>query len=98
MVASPGTVVTHYYNAINAHRYHVAYRLNAQAQSTESFTSFRDGFAGTQDDVLTITGVSGETVSFKLTASQTDGTAKYYSGTYTVQDGKIVGSNVVQTG
>ena len=97
-IASPGTVVTDYYNAINAHHYRAAYELNAQAQSTESFTSFRDGYAGTSDDVLTITGVSGETVSFKLTANQTDGTAKYYSGSYTVQNGKIVGSNVVQTG
>ena len=79
-VSSPGTVVTNYYNAINAHQFHVAYRLNAQAQSTETFTTFRDGFAGTSDDVLTITGVSGETVNFKLTANQTDGTVKYYSG------------------
>jgi tRNA A-37 threonylcarbamoyl transferase component Bud32 len=98
VVSSPGTVVTDYYNAINAHQYHVAYRLNAQAQSTESFTTFKDGYGGTSNDVLTLTGVSGQTVNFKLTANQSDGTVKYYSGYYTVQDGKIVGSNVVQTG
>jgi len=96
--SSPGTVVTDYYNAINAHRFHAAYELNAQAQGSEPFANFRDGFAGTQNDVLTITGVSGETVSFRLTANQTDGSAKLYQGSYTVQNGKIVASNVVQTG
>jgi hypothetical protein len=97
-VAGPSTVVTDYYDAINAHRYHAAYELNAQAQNSETFATFRDGFAGTQHDALTITGVSGETVSFDLTAQQTDGTAKIYQGSYTVQDGKIVGSSVQQTG
>ena len=95
---SPSAVLTDYYDAINGHRFHVAYRLNAQAQQSETFATFRDGFAGTQNDVLTITGVSGDVVSFNLTANQTDGTAKIYSGTYTVQNGQIVGSNVQQTG
>jgi hypothetical protein len=91
-------VLTNYYDAINAHRFHAAYRLNAQAQQTETFGTFRNGFVGTQNDVLTITGVSGDVVSFNLTANQTDGTAKLYAGTYTVQNGQIVGSNVQQTG
>lgn len=96
--ASPDTVVTEYYNAINSHDYRTAYRLNGQEQSIESFTTFKQGFAGTQHDNLTITGVTGDTVTFNLTADQTDGSVKTYQGTYTVQNGKIVGSHVTQTG
>ena len=95
---SPDTVVTNYYNAINAQDYRTAYRLNEQEQSIESFATFKAGFAGTSHDDLTITGVNGDTVSFDLTAHQTDGSVKTYEGTYTVQHGKITGSNVTQTG
>ena len=91
-------MVTEYYNAINNHDYRTAYRLNSQEQSVESFTTFKQGFAGTQHDNLTITGVTGDTVSFNLTADQSDGSVKTYQGTYTVQNGKIVGSHVTQTG
>ena len=96
--ASPDTVVTDYYTAINNHDYRTAYRLNEQEQSLESFATFKQGFAGTQHDDLTITGVIGDTVSFDLTADQTDGSVKTYQGTYTVQNGKITGSSVTQTG
>jgi serine/threonine-protein kinase len=95
--ASPDTVVTEYYNAINNHDYRTAYRLNSQEQSVEPFTTFKQGFAGTQHDNLTITGVTGDTVSFNLTADQSDGSVKTYEGTYTVQNA-IVGSHVTQTG
>jgi len=96
--AGPGAVVTQFYAAINNQDYRAAYRLDYQVRSRESYTDFRNGFAGTQHDNLTITGVSGEVVSFDLTADQTDGSVKYYSGTYTVRGGKIVQSNVRQTG
>jgi hypothetical protein len=94
----PGTVVTEYYNAINARQYRRAYGLNEQEQSLESFATFKAGFAGTQHDDLTITSVSGDTVSFDLTANQTDGSVKTYQGSYTVQNGKITDSSVTQTG
>jgi hypothetical protein len=87
-----------YYDAINAHQFRKAYGLSTQAQDTESFAQFRQGYQGTSHDTLTITGVSGDVVSFNLTANQSDGTVKTYSGSYTVQNGSIVGSNVAQTG
>jgi hypothetical protein len=40
--------------------------------------------------------VSGDVVSVRLNAQQTDGTVDTYQGTYTVQHGVIIGSNVVQ--
>ncbi len=95
---SPDAVLTQYYNAINSHDFRAAYRLNSQARSSESFTTFKQGFTGTQHDALTITGVTGDVVNINLTADQTDGSVKTYEGTYTVQNGQIVGSNVKQTG
>ncbi len=95
---SPDAVLTKYYDAINNHDFRAAYRLNSQVRSTESFATFKQGFTGTQHDALTITGVTGDVVSFDLTADQTDGSVKTYQGTYTVQNGQIVGSNVRQTG
>ncbi len=95
---SPDAVLTQYYDAINNHDYRTAYRLNSQVRSSESFATFKAGFAGTQHDTLTITGVSGDVVSFNLTAGQTDGSVKTYQGTYTIRSGQIVGSNVRQTG
>jgi hypothetical protein len=96
--AGPGAVVTQFYAAINNQDYRAAYRLDYQVRSRESFTDFKNGFAGTQHDNLTITGVTGDVVSFNLTADQTDGSVKTYQGTYTVQNGQIVDSNVTQTG
>jgi serine/threonine protein kinase len=95
---TPRAVVSAYYQAINAHQFRKAYDLSTQAQDTESFAQFRQGYQGTRHDTLTITGVSAGVVSFNLTATQTDGSVKTYSGSYTVQNGKIVGSNVAQTG
>ncbi len=93
---SPAAVLTQYYDAINSHDYRTAYRLNSQARSTESFATFKAGFAGTQHDSLTITGVNGDVVSFDLKADQSDGSVKTYQGTYTIRSGQIVGSDVRQ--
>jgi hypothetical protein len=92
----PDAVLTQYYDAINNHDYRAAYGLNSQARSTESFATFKSGFAGTQHDNLTITGVNGDVVSFDLKADQSDGSVKTYQGTYTIRSGQIVGSNVRQ--
>ncbi len=94
---TPRAVVTAYYDAINNHQFRKAYDLSTLAQNSESFESFKQGFQGTQHDTLTITGVSGDVVSFTLSAAQTDGTVKTYSGTYTVRGGTITDSSVRQT-
>jgi tRNA A-37 threonylcarbamoyl transferase component Bud32 len=92
--AGPARTVTHYYNAINNHRYLAAWRLNLAAHANESYADFKTGFAATQFDTLTITGVTGDVVSIQLAAEQTDGSVKNYQGTYTVQDGAIVASSI----
>jgi hypothetical protein len=43
--------------------------------------------------VLSIVSTSGDTVGVQLDATQTDGTHKYFAGTYTVKDGVIVAAD-----
>jgi len=93
----PDAVVTAYYDAINARDYAAAYRLSTYAQRTKTFAHFKSGYAGTLHDTLTITGVTGDVVNFDLTANQTNGTVKTYTGTYTVRNGKIIAATVTRT-
>ena len=95
---SPTAVLTQYDDAINNHDSRTAYGLNSYVRSTKTFAEFKAGFAGTQHDTITITGVNGDVVSFNLTAAQTDGSVKTYQGSYTIRSGQIVGANVTQTG
>lgn len=54
-------------------------------------------FATTASDSVTIVSTNGDTVQL-LDALQTDGTHKYFAGTYTVRDGVIVAADVRRTG
>jgi len=94
--ASPSEVVTAYFNAINNHQYQTAWNIDQYEHSVMTYTMFRNGFAGTQYDQWTIVSVSGDVVTIQLAAHQTDGTVKNYSGSYTVQNGAITGSNIQQ--
>jgi tRNA A-37 threonylcarbamoyl transferase component Bud32 len=91
---SPRGVVTAYYAAINNRDYAAAYRLSTYAQTTKTFPQFKSGYLGTSHDTLTITGVTGNVVSLNLVARHTNGKVVTYSGTYTVQNGKIVAANI----
>jgi len=90
---NPARVVREYFTAINHHRYQIAYRLRDQ---NESFADFVAGFNGTAHDAVTIESVSGDVVTARLRALQTDGTVKTYQGTYTVVNGVISSSDIHQ--
>ncbi|MDF9816945.1 DUF4352 domain-containing protein [Streptomyces sp. SPB162] len=90
---SPRQVVENYYAAINAHDYRTAWGLGGRNLDS-SLQSFTAGFAGTANDAVTVTGVEGETVSVVLDATQTDGSHRVFSGTYTVRDGTIVSADI----
>jgi eukaryotic-like serine/threonine-protein kinase len=92
--ASTASVVEAYYAAINAHDYQTAWNLLGNTGTGSGYTTFVNGFADTAHDTLTITGVSGDTVSMHLDAQQTDGTHKQFAGTYTVRNGRIAGAHV----
>jgi serine/threonine-protein kinase len=96
--SGPGAVVKAFFRAINNHDYARAWQLNTAAHSLSSYTAFKQGFAQTAQDTVTITGVSGDVVSIQLASAQTDGTTKYFQGSYTVQNGMITIASIQQTG
>jgi serine/threonine protein kinase len=94
-VASPGTpaqTVRAYFSAINSRDYQRAWQLIGAKGGT--YQAFVAGFAGTSHDTVTILSTSGDVVTAKLTAAQTNGTVKTYQGTYTVTNGVITATDV----
>ncbi|MEH0443620.1 hypothetical protein QA811_08035 [Streptomyces sp. B21-102] len=53
-------------------------------------------FDGTASDSVTVLSIVGNEVEIELDATQTDGTHRYFTGTYTVRDGIIVAADVAQ--
>jgi cytoskeletal protein RodZ len=91
----PIATVRAYVAAINGHHYARAWRLGGR-NAGGSYSNFVSGFTGTATDTLTIVSVSGDVVTARLNAQQTDGTVQTYQGTYTVHRGVIIGFDVVQ--
>ena len=96
--SGPSAVVEAFYRAVNNHNYARAWQLNTAAHSLSSYAGFKQGYAQTAHDTVTITGVSGDVVSVSLASAQTDGTTKYFQGTYTVHDGIIVVAHIDKVG
>lgn len=92
--SGPQAVVQAYFAAIDAGNYALAWSLGGKNIENGSYDSFVQGFSGTSYDAVTVLSVNGDTVSVDLDATQTDGTHKYFSGTYTVQNGVIVGADI----
>jgi len=86
--------VTAYFDAINAGDFPRAWELGGRNLQQGSYESFRNSFAGTADESVTVTSVDGDSVGVELDATQTDGTHRYFSGTYTVRDGAIVAADI----
>jgi len=96
--SGPGAVVRAFFRAVNNHNYARAWQLNSAAHSLSSYAAFKRGFAQTAQDTVTITGVSGDVVSVQIASAQTNGTTKYFQGSYTVQNGMIAIASIQQTG
>jgi len=92
--SSAQDVVQAYFAAINAGNYALAWSLGGMNIENGSYSSFVQGFASTSSDTVTVVSVDGDTVAVTLDALQTDGTHKYFSGTYTVKNGVIVAANI----
>jgi hypothetical protein len=95
--SGPATVVTAYFAAINAKAYEKAWRLGG-SNFGSSYASFVAGFDTTASDTVAILSVSGNVVTARLVAEQTDGTVKTFQGTYTVTGGVIASSDIQQVG
>ena len=93
----PVATVRAYVAAINGHHYARAWRLGGR-NTGGSYPQFASGFGTTARDTLTIVSASGDVVTARITAHETDGTVNTYQGTYTVDNGVIIGFDVLQTG
>ena len=93
----PVATVRAYVAAINGHHYARAWRLGGR-NAGGSYSQFTGGFGTTATDTLSIVSVSGDVVTARITAHQTDGAVNTYQGTYTVDNGVITGFDVLQTG
>ncbi|MFB9682553.1 hypothetical protein [Amycolatopsis plumensis] len=92
-------VVIAYYDAINRRDFATAWSLGgSHIAGGGGYTKYANGFATTVWDTLTVTDVRGSTVHVVLSAVQTDGSTRTFSGTYTVSGGVIVGSHLTRTG
>ena len=95
--AAPAAVVSAYFAAINAGDYAQAWALGGDNIEPGSYDAFVAGFANTVSDNLTITSAVNDTVTIHLDALQTDGSHRYFTGTYTVRDGVIAQASIQQT-
>ncbi|MFI7399043.1 hypothetical protein ACIBW9_00860 [Streptomyces sp. NPDC049541] len=92
--AGPGDTVEAYFAAINAGDYKQAWDLGGRNLTHGSYSAFVKSFEGTAYDSVTVVSVAGDTVEAELDATQTDGTHRYFAGTYTVRGGAIVAANI----
>ena len=97
VAASPPTVVKRYYAAISRRAYERAWELGGDHTKT-SYAQFAAGYSGTRRDVVTVLTWTGNQVTAKIEAFQTNGAVKDYQGTYLVRSGVITSFNVHQVG
>jgi hypothetical protein len=93
--AGPATIVRMYFSAINRRDYARAWRLGGD-NSGSTYSGFVRGFGTTERDGVTILSVSGNVVTARIAALQTNGTVKTYQGNYTVSHGAIVKFDIRQ--
>src|ERR1700722_12886515 len=79
----PAATVHAYYRAINDHNYARAWHLGGPLTGS-SYSVFAAGFQGTAHDKVSILSVTGNVVTARLAARQTDGSVRTYQGTYWV--------------
>jgi hypothetical protein len=96
----PWAVVAAYYRDISARRYARAWALISPALDTvQSYAQFVAGYACTGTEQPAKLSQSGHQVSFHLTVTDNcAGATQYYTGTDTVQGGKIVAAHVTRSG
>jgi hypothetical protein len=95
--AEARTVIA-YYDAINRRDFATAWSLGgSRIAGGGGYAKYVNGFATTSWDTVTVTDVRGGTVSIVLSAVQTDGSTRTFSGTYTISGGVIAGSHITRT-
>ena len=91
--SGPAAVVLAAYADINAQDYADAYNLGLDLNG-ESYQDFVNGYATTENDIVTIDSVAGDVVTVSLVAETYAGAQNAYSGTYTVVGGHITAASL----
>jgi len=96
-LSDPVAVVTQFYADITAHDYGAAWALGGDNIAGTSYANWAAGYGTTAAIAVTAAEDSGsDQVTASISATQTDGSVRSYSGTYTVQDGVITSAQITQ--
>lgn len=96
-LSDPVAVVTQFYADITAHNYGAAWTLGGDNIAGTSYANWVAGYGTTAAIAVTSAENSGsDQVTASISATQTDGSVRNYSGTYTVQNGVIVSAQITQ--
>ncbi|MEU0253851.1 hypothetical protein ABZ299_15405 [Streptomyces sp. NPDC006184] len=90
------TVVTTYYDYVNAGNYSAAWDMGGSHLAPGTYSDWVAGFASTAHVDVTATDDGYGEVSVDLRASQHDGSVREFRGTYTVAGGEIVSGHIQQ--
>jgi len=96
-LSDPAAVVTQFYADITAHDYGAAWALGGDNLAGTSYANWVAGYGTTAAIAVTAADNTGsDQATASISATQTDGSVRNYSGTYTVQNGVIVGAQITQ--
>ena len=97
-MTNASAVVMQFYQDLSNHDYADAWSLGGDNIGGSDYSGWAAGYATTASITVTSYGTwSDGTVWADISALQTDGTTRTYSGTYTVANGVIVSANITQT-
>jgi hypothetical protein len=99
-VTDPWAVVSAYYGDIESGDYQNAYALlNSGMTTGQTYQQFAGGFSCTGSQAVSENWESGDEVNFDLAATDNcSGAVQDFTGTDTVQNGKIVAADISQAG
>ena len=97
-MTNASAVVMQFYQDLSNHDYADAWSLGGGNIGGSDYNGWAAGYATTASITVTSYGTwSDGTVWADISALQTDGTTRTYSGTYTVANGVIVSASITQT-
>jgi len=96
-LSDPVAVVTQFYADITARNYGAAWALGGDNIAGTSYANWVAGYGTTAAIAVTAADDFGsDQATVSISATQTDGSVRNYSGTYTVQNGVIVSAQITQ--
>ena len=97
-MTNASAVVMQFYQDLSNHDYADAWSLGGDNIGGSDYNGWAAGYATTASITVTSYGTWNDgTVWADISALQTDGTTRTYSGIYTVANGVIVSANITQT-